>query len=99
MKKIKPVVTRNAYELADAIGLSKADAAEWEFRSNLNKKIEEIIKKTKITHAEVAKRMGTSRSRVTALLNGSRSDYSTDFLLRMLGAINYKIVFKVSRIA
>lgn len=91
MKKIKPIITKNAYELADA--------AELDFRSKLNKKIIQIIEKKKITHAELAKKMGTSRTRVTSLLNESRSDYSTDFLLRMLGALDYKIEFKVSKIA
>ena len=98
MKKLKPTITNNAYELADALGLSSADATEWEFRSNLNEKIISLVKKKKITHAEIAKKMGTSRTRVTAFLNGSRTDFSTDFLLRMLGALEHKIVFKTSKI-
>ena len=99
MKKIKPVTTKNANELASALRLSKSDAAEWEFRSKLNQKVLELVRKKKTTHSEIAKRMGTSRTRVTALLNGSRTDFSTDFLIRMLAALDYKIVFKVSKLA
>jgi len=98
VNNIKTVTTKNAYELANALGLQNSDATVLEFRSNLNEKIISLVKKKKTTHAEIAKKMGTSRTRVTAFLNGSRTDFSTDFLLRMLGALEHKIVFKTSKI-
>ena len=42
MRKVKPVVTRNARELAAALGLTPADGAEIELRSELNSKIAEF---------------------------------------------------------
>lgn len=69
MKNKKTVIARNANELADALGLTLADAVEIEVRSTLNDKIIEIVKKLGLTHAQVAKLAETSRTRVTAILN------------------------------
>ena len=45
MKKVRPVVARNARELAKVLGLSPADGMEIEFRSDLNDKIIEVVAK------------------------------------------------------
>ena len=45
MKKVKPVVARNARELANVLGLTPVDGMEIEFRSNLNNKIIEVVAK------------------------------------------------------
>jgi predicted XRE-type DNA-binding protein len=96
MKKTKAIVTRNAKELAEALGLSPAEGIEIEVRSDLNDKIIEVVKKKGLTHAQVAKLAKTSRTRVTALLNRNSKDISTDLMLRILGAIGVqaKIHFK-----
>lgn len=98
MKKVKATITRNAKELAEALGLSPAEGIEIEVRSDLNDKIIEVVKKKGLTHAQVAKLAKTSRTRVTALLNRNSKDISTDLMLRILGAIGIqaKIHFKSS---
>jgi hypothetical protein len=55
MKKVKPVVARNARELAKVLGLSPAEGMEIEFRSNLNDKIIEVVAKKGLTHSDVAR--------------------------------------------
>jgi len=99
MKKIKPVVTRNAMELARALDLSASDSAEWEIRGRLNDKIIQSVKTARLTHEQVAKAAGTSRSRITAILNRDRSHVSTDLLLRVLRVFGYsaKITFTRTR--
>ena len=96
MKKVKPVVARNARELAKVLGLSPADGMEIEFRSNLNDKIIEVVTKKGLTHADVARLAQTSRTRVTAILNRNTHDISTDLMLRVLASlgIRVKIQFK-----
>jgi len=42
MEKVRPVVARNARELAKVLGLAPADGKEIEFRSDLNEKIIEV---------------------------------------------------------
>lgn len=91
MKKTKrTVVTRNAFELAKALGLKEDDAIAFEFKARLNKKIVELVKAKSLTHVEVAKAAGASRTRITAILNGSTLGVSTDFLLRVLYALGQK---------
>ena len=96
MKKMKPVVTRNARELAKALGLTPADGVEIEIRSDLNDKIIEVVSKRGLTHSQVARLAHTSRTRVTAILNRNTHDISTDLMLRILASLGVqaKLQFK-----
>lgn len=96
MKKVKPVVARNARELAAVLGLTPADGLEIEIRSDLNDKIIEVVKKTGLTHDQVARLAHTSRTRVTAILNRNTQDISTDLMLRVLASLGVqaKLQFK-----
>ena len=96
MKKSKMIVAHNSRELAEALDLSPADAVEWEVRSVLNNKIIQLVKDSEITHERLAKLVGTSRPRITALLNRRRNDISTDLMFRVLASLGYapKISFK-----
>jgi predicted XRE-type DNA-binding protein len=98
MKKVKPVVARNARELAAALGLTPAEGLEIEVRSDLNDKIIETVAKKGLTHAQVAQLSGTSRTRVTAILNRNTHDISTDLLLRVLASLGVeaKLKFKAA---
>lgn len=94
MKKPKVVVTRTAGELARALGLTPADGAEIELRSDLNSKIVAVVQRKGLTHAQVARLAGTSRTRVTAIMNRNTKDISTDLLLRILYALGYTAKIK-----
>ncbi|MFH1262497.1 MAG: XRE family transcriptional regulator [Pseudomonadota bacterium] len=99
MKKIKPIVTRTAAELAAALGLSPADGVEIEVHCDLNDKIIEAVRARHLTHAQVAKISGTSRTRITAILNRNTYQVSTDLLLRILGSLGYRTKVRFSRAA
>ena len=99
MKKVKPVVAKNARELARALGLTPADAFELEIRSALNDKIIEVVKERGLTHAQVAKLAYTSRTRVTAILNRNTHDISTDLMLRILGSLGVQAKLKFTKAA
>lgn len=86
-KKPKIVTTRNAAELAEALGLERADGIELAVRSALNTKIIEVVQKRGLTHAAVAELARTSRTRVTAIMSRNTKDISTDLMLRVLGAL------------
>lgn len=96
MKKVKPVVARNARELAAVLGLTPADGLEIEIRSDLNDKIIEVVRKRGLTHEQIATLAHTSRTRVTAILNRNTQDISTDLMLRVLAALGVqaKLQFK-----
>ncbi len=99
MKKPKSLVAKNATELAHILGLSSIDGAEIELRSDLNDKIIEIVRKTGLTHGQVAKLACTSRSRVTAILNRNTKDVSTDLMLRIIASLGYRAKITLSRAA
>lgn len=99
MKKSKAVVTRTAAELAKVLGLTPADGAEIQLRSDLNSKIVEIVQRKGLTHAQVARLARTSRTRITAILNRNTKDVSTDLLLRVLYALGYTAKIKFQRAA
>src|SRR5438128_5170801 len=94
MKKVRPVVARNARELAKVLGLSPADGRTIEFRTDLNDKIIEVVNKKRLT--DVARLAHTSRTRVTAILNRNTHDISTDLMLRVLASLGVqaKLQFK-----
>jgi predicted XRE-type DNA-binding protein len=97
MSRIKPVVARTTEELAAALGLSDAAAKEWQVQYVLAKRLKEIARRKKITHADVAKRAGTSRTRVTAILNDDLEHVSSDLLIRILASLGYRVKVSVVR--
>jgi predicted XRE-type DNA-binding protein len=98
-KRTKAIVARSAGELAAVLGLTPADAVEIEVRSALNDKIIQIVAKNRLTHAQVAKIAGTSRSRITAILNRNTKDVSADLLLRILARLGYRAKISFSKAA
>jgi predicted XRE-type DNA-binding protein len=85
--------------LGAALGLSPAETAEMEFRSKLTVALAKIIQSGRMSHAEIAKAGGTSRTRVTAIANGNTDGISTDVLLRVLAAAGYRAELRVKKAA
>ncbi len=99
MKKSKPIVVKDAAELARVLGLSPATGVEIQLRSDLNDKIIDAVRKARLTHVQVAKLARTSRSRMTAILNRHTKDVSTDLMLRVLASLGYRAKVTFSRAA
>jgi predicted XRE-type DNA-binding protein len=93
------VVVHTAHELGNALGLSPAETAEMEFRSELTVALAEIIRSGRITHEKIARDAGTSRTRVTAIANGNTDGISTDVLIRVLAATGHRAVVRVRKAA
>lgn len=96
MAKEKMTVSKNAKDVAEAMGLPASKAVEWAVRHQLTEKIGSVIKSEKWTISEVAKLAGTSRARVTDVVKGNTEGISIDVLLRILGALgnSVKISFR-----
>ena len=102
MKKSNPeksIRIESAEELGNALGLSAAETGEMEFRSDLTCALAKIIQNGAVTHAEIAKKAGTSRTRVTAIANGNTKGISTDLLIRVLSATGHKAELRVRKTA
>ena len=102
MKQANPervIRAKTAEDLGSVLGLSAAETGEMEFRSELTCALAKIIQNGKYTHAEIAKRAGTSRTRVTAIANGNTQGISTDLLIRVLSATGHKAELRVRKTA
>jgi len=97
MPKLRPIVARTPEDLATALGLSDAAAKEWQVQHILVKRLKEIARREKITHAEIARRASTSRTRVTAILNDDLNHVSSDLLIRILASLGYRVKVSVVR--
>jgi predicted XRE-type DNA-binding protein len=97
-KAIKNVTVRTAEDLGRALGLSAADTAEMEIRSEVTDALAKIIQAGRLTHAEIAKKAGTSRTRVTAIANGNTHGVSADVLIRVLAATGHRPEIRVKRV-
>ncbi len=98
MTKTSSVVAKTPEALARALGLSGAESQEWQVQHALLKKLRQVVREDSLTHAEVAEKGGSSRTRVTAILNGNLDNVSTDLLIRLLSALGYRVKVSVSRI-
>ncbi len=97
MRKLTPTVAKTPERLAEAIGLSAAEAKEWAVQHELLRHLQEIVRKHKFTHAQIAKRSETSRTRVTAILNDDLEHVSTDLLIRILASLGYGVKVTVTK--
>ena len=93
------IKVRTADELGRALSLSASDTAEMEFRSDLTVLLAKIIQSGRLTHADIAKRAGMSRTRVTAIANGNTQGVSTDVLIRVLAATGHRAELRVKKTA
>ena len=91
MSKLKPMIAATPDALAGFLGLSSVEAKEWQVQHALLKRLKEIARSQKLTHAEMAKRSGTSRTRITAILNNDLEHVSSDLLIRILASLGYRV--------
>jgi predicted XRE-type DNA-binding protein len=97
MPKLKPIIAATPESLAGALGLSSTEAKEWQVQHALLTRFKQIVRAHRLTHAEIARRSGTSRTRVTAILNDDLEHVSTDLLIRILASLGYRVKVSVVR--
>jgi predicted XRE-type DNA-binding protein len=98
MNRTKKIIAQSPEKIAQAIGLTAADSKEWQVQYVLLKRLQQVVRVEGLTHAEVARRGRSSRTRVTAILNGNLDKVSSDLLIRLLGALGYRVKVSVSRV-
>ena len=74
------------------------ESQEWQVQYKLMTELRRIVKDQGVTHACIARQAGSSRSRVTAILNGNLDNVSSDLLIRLLGALGCRVRVSVSRL-
>jgi len=76
------------------IGFGPAEAEHMRARSLLMIRIEELIEARGWTQAQAAKVLGVSQPRISDLVRGKFSKFSTDMLIRMLGRGGVEVTIK-----
>jgi predicted XRE-type DNA-binding protein len=90
MKERKNVTTDNIF--AD-LGLE--DSEEMVTRSDLMSEVASLIRKSSLTQKEVAKILGISTPKVSALMNGKINDFSNDTLLNYLAMLGCNVEIRI----
>lgn len=88
MRRLKPIVATTPEDLAAALGLSAAAAKEWQVQHALLKRLKEIVRLQKLTHAEVARRALHCANQGDTILNDDLEHVSS-LLIRILAPLGY----------
>ncbi|MNJ94754.1 helix-turn-helix protein [compost metagenome] len=95
----KKIVSKNPRDLAIALNLPPSTSIEWELRFKITSQIIKNTETQGLTITKLAKKSGTSRARITKILNGVAEGISLDVLTRVLGATGQKIEIKFLKVS
>jgi predicted XRE-type DNA-binding protein len=85
--------------LAEQLGIPKSRALEATIKAQLIAGVLAEAKRRRLTHAELARRAGLSRTTVTGILSGSLQKVTIDRVLRLVEAAGLEAELKVRRAA
>ena len=77
--------------------IGRKDADELIARSELLEEVGDLIEKSGLTQHQVAKKLGIKQSKVSMLVNGHLSEFSTDTLLHYLAILGCKVEIRVRK--
>lgn len=89
-------VNKHAKALADDLNLNEAEAAVMEVKAKLYQQAANSISKSKLTHEEIAKKIGTSRARITRIANLGENSLSVELLLKLIVLLDRRMPLKVA---
>ena len=89
-------ISKNAKKLADDLGLSDVDAFMMEFKANLYIKSAKLIQSSKLTHEEIARLIGTSRSRINRISHHAENNVSIELLIKLISVLEGRPAVKIA---
>lgn len=89
-------MSKHAKSLASDLNLNEAEAAVMELKAKLYQKAAKSISKSKLTHEEIAKKVGTSRARITRIANLGENSLSVELLLKLIVSLDHRMPLKVA---
>ena len=87
-------ISKEAKKITEDLELSEVDAYIMELKAKLYSKSAELIKGSKFTHSEIARMIGTSRSRINRIANRGESNVSIELLLKIIAVLEGKSAIK-----
>ena len=87
-------LNKNTKQLAKDLGLSEIDAYIMDLKSSLYRKSADLINSSNKTHEEIAKSIGTSRSRISRIANFGENNISIELLIKLITILEGKPFIK-----
>ncbi len=88
--------SKSSQNLARDLNLSPAENAVMNLKSSLYIKASKAILKSNFTHEEIAKKIGTSRARITRIANLGENSLSIELLIKIIFVLENKNPLKVA---
>ncbi len=89
-------MNKHARALANDLGLNDAEAVVMELKAQLYQKAAKSIAQAKLTHEEIAKKIGTSRARITRIANLGENSLSMELLVKIIVTLEHKVPLRVA---
>ncbi len=89
-------MNKHTKALADDLNLNEAEAAVMELKAKLYQQAAKSISKSKLTHEAIAKKVGTSRARITRIANLGENSLSVELLLKLIVSLDHRMPLKVA---
>jgi len=89
-------MNKHSKALAEDLNLNEAEAAVMELKAKLYQHAVKSIAKSKLTHEAIAKKVGTSRARITRIANLGENSLSVELLLKLIISLEHRMPLKVA---
>ena len=89
-------MSKQAKAIADDLNLNDAEAAVMELKAHLYQQASKSILRSKLTHEQIAKKIGTSRARITRIANLGENSLSIELLVKLIVSLDHKMPLKAA---
>ncbi len=89
-------LSKAAKNLVEDLGLSEVDAYIMELKAKLYTKSSELIRSSPLTHEQIAKLIGTSRSRINRISNRGENNVSLEILIKLIAVLDGTEAIKIA---
>ncbi len=93
-KEIFMKISKSTKKLAKDLGLSDADTYIMELKARLYLKSAQLIMSSMLSHEQIAKQIGTSRSRINRIAHHGENSVSLEILLKIITTLEGKPLIK-----
>jgi len=89
-------ISKEAKKLAEDLNLTEVDAYMMDLKAKLYSKSSKLIKASKLTHEQIAKLIGTSRSRINRIANFGENNVSIELLIKLISVLEGRPAIKLA---
>lgn len=87
-------INKQTKQMAKDLGLTEADAVVMQMKSHLYEVACEAINSSELTHEAIAKKVGTSRARISRVSKMGENSISIELLVKIIVVVDQKLPFR-----